>query len=113
MGWEFEFVCYFVNLFSDGKRSYIMGAKLFTGQSETNVSSGEPDLISRLVFGSSGTPGIGVAFMSPYGSLELDVCRVPNPLTLTEPKIDCWNFRRLSRPREERRLVPEHTLKWC
>lgn len=74
MIWEFEFICHFIDLPRDGESTNIVAAQLPAGQPETNVSSGEPDSVARLVSGSRRATGIGIVLISPHCPLEMGVC---------------------------------------
>ena len=63
-----------VDLPLNGEGTYIAGTQLSTGQAKTDVSGGEPDLLTWLVLGCISSLGVGLALVSSHSSLEMDVC---------------------------------------
>lgn len=54
----------FVDLPQDGERTNIVGTQLRTGQSETDVTGRDPDLIARVVKRSGGVSGVCMSLVS-------------------------------------------------
>ncbi len=72
-GWLLELVGDLVDLPLDRERINIAGTQLLVGQAESQVPSGQPYPVSRVVNGSWGTSSICKALMSPHCPLEVDV----------------------------------------
>ncbi len=110
-GWKLKKVGDLVDLPLYGERTNKAGTQLLAGQAEAQIPGGQPDQVSWLIPGSSGTSGICEGLMPPHCLLEMDVSRVPHSLAHSKPVVHSWNLRRLSRPGEERGLVAEYALK--
>lgn len=63
-GWQLELVGNLVDLPLDRERTDVAGTQLPAGQAEAQIPGGQPNLVSWMVIGSWGTPGICKAFMS-------------------------------------------------
>ncbi len=73
-GWQLELVGDLIDLPLDReRRTDVAGTQLMAGQAETQIPGGQPYLVSWLVLGSRGTPGICETLMSPHCPLEVDV----------------------------------------
>lgn len=89
------------------------GTQFLAGQVQSDVASGQPDLLSWLVGGSRCATQIGCRLLPVHCPLEVMVCLIPDSLTLPEPIVNGGNVGGFSRPREERGLVTEYALKRC
>lgn len=99
-------------------RTYITGTQLLARETETNVTSGEPDLFPWMVCGCSSSSNIGLALVSSYRPLQIYVSWVPNSLALLEPVIHSWNIWWLSWPGKSGQMVTKYALGralglWC
>ncbi len=92
-----------LNLPQDGERTYVAGTQLLAGQSQADVSSGEPNSITWILKRGISTMDICLYLLAsdcPLDGHKMDISGVPYPLTLSEPKIHRWYFGKLSGPWE-------------
>ncbi len=72
-GWQLELVGNLVDLPLDREWTNVAGTQISPGQAEAQIPGGQPYLVSWMVTGCWGTPGICKALISPHCPLEVDV----------------------------------------